>query len=474
MKATNTKYGVYCQYLYTYTWVLLFIVLLFTANLLLPRDIGYNLLWQTPNYPAVINFRHLWSIDHYKFCEPVTLKLVISGIILLFCHPRINRRFLDIAKKGVTKTHNFLSGRISFKVFSVSISSIFFLLFWNFRSTRLIGDSAMIPRFILNSIEQGRIFIHSDEILPTFTNYLSSLFFSATLDWNIETSIGFLSCLWGGFFIYSLLRTVRYLHENPIYQSAALCLFLFSGFMQIYFGDVENYALPYLTVTLYIYTTFKYISGDDYPIIIPTLIWVLSLSAHVLAFTFTPSLIYIRFLKNKKQAIALGVIVFIVLVSAGFIGTISMSVTRASHISNMLRLTTIFKKITVFSKTPLAAISDRFIAGLNEIILVSLPGIMTIGYFMFFHFRKINFKDRIIRISFINLVSCVFSMLLLGPFYFDWNLFAFVAIGISMTAIVFLFKIPLEAKYYYHLAVYLLIGFFHTVILILSSHYNFA
>lgn len=469
---TDTKAGIYCQYLYTYTWVLLFIVILFYIDTILPRRVPYPIFWNFPYDPDVISYRHFWSVAHYKYCKSIPTKLVISGIILLFCIPVINRRFLDIAKKWISHAHNLFGRRIS--KFSVLISFLFFLLFWNLRSTNFDGDSVMIPKFIQSAIDQGQMLMLPDEILPSLANHFSYRFFSTTLNWDIETSIGFLSCLWGGMFIYLLIRMVTYLQEDINYQLTALLLFLFSGVIQVYFGDVENYALPYLTVTLYIYASIKYLSEDNYPIVIPTMLWVLSLLSHVLSFTFAPSIIYIWYYKNRKQATTLLIAIVIILAIIGIIGTVSLPVSRALHISNMLSLRTIMKKLTNITNDPLLIISNRLIGTLNEMIMVSLPSLMIVGYYIFFHLRKIDFKDRVIQISFINFLSGIFCLLLLGPFPYDWNLFAFVAISNLVLAIILFVKIPLERKYYYHFVIYLAISFFHTSILILSSHYNWG
>jgi hypothetical protein len=468
----KTKYARF-QYLYTYLWVLFFIAFLFSANHLFPKEIPYTHLLQKTFDPAVVNHRYFWSIVHYKYCSPMALKLVVAGIVLLLCLPGVNYRFLDTGKRLITRTHNFFGQRLSFKAFSLLISSIFILLFWTFRLTNraLSTDAIMVPKAIQRAMAAGRMYIAPDEILPSLTNYFSYRLFSATLGWSIESSIGLLSCLWGGVFIYLLVQMVRYLQENPVYQSGAVLFFLFSGFIQIYFGDIENYALPYLIVTLYIYSSFKYLSEKDYGILLPTAIWFLSLFSHVLTFTFTPSLLYLWLLENKRQAIKLLVSILIILAFISALGSMSIPIAGMFHISNMLSLTTVMKKIYILHHTPFSAITHRLIACINEAIFVSLPSLMIIGYFLFFHFNKIDFNDRIIRISFINVLSSVFCLLILGPFSFDWNLFAFIAIANAMLAMLLFFKIPLVRKHYYHLVIYLIISLFHTAILILSSHY---
>jgi hypothetical protein len=461
------------QYLYTYLWVLFFIVFLFAANHLFPKEIPYTHLLQKTYDPAVMNHRYFWSIVHYKYCEPMALKLAVAGMILLLCVPWVNYRFLDITKRAITKIHNFLSRRLSFQALSLLISLIFILLFWTFRLTNraLSTDAVMVPKAIQRDIAEGRMYIAPDEILSSLTNYFSYRFFSATMGWSIESSIGFLSCLCGGGFIYLLVHMVRYLLENPVYRSGAVLFFLFSGFIQIYFGDIENYALPYLILTLYIYSSFKYLSEKDYSIAVPTAIWFLSLFSHVLTFTFTPSLLYIWLLKNKKQMVRLLGFILIILAVISVLGSMSVPIAGMFHISNMLSFSTVMKKIYILHHFPLSAIIHRLIACINETIFVSLPSLMIVGYFLLFHFNKIDFKDRVIQISFINVVSCIFCLLILGPFSFDWNLFAFIAIANAILAMTLFFKIPLERKYYYHFVIYLIIAFFHTAILILSSHY---
>lgn len=468
----KVRNGIY-QYLYTYLWVLFFIVFLFAANHLFPEKIPYTHLLHKTYDPDVINYRYFWSIAHYKYCSPVTVKLVVSGIILLLCVPWVNYRFLDTAKQAITRCHGFLSKRLSFNTFSLLISLIFMLFFWTFRLTNraLSTDAVMIPKAIERAIAEGRMYIAPDEILSSLTNYFSYRFFFVTNGWSIETSIGLLSCLWGGIFIYLLVHLVRYLQDNPVYQSSALLFFLFSGFMQIYFGDIENYALPYLIVTLYIYSSFKYLSENDYGVFVPTAIWFLSLFSHVLTFTFTPSLLYIWLLKNKRQSIKLLAFILIILAFISVVGSTSIPIAGMFHISNMLSFSTVMKKMYILNHFPLSAITHRLIACLNETIFVSLPSLIIIGYFLLFHFNKIDFTDQILQISFINVLSSISCLLILGPFSFDWNLFAFIAIANAILAMTLFFKVPLERKHYYHFVIYLIISFFHTAILILSSHY---
>lgn len=191
------------------------------------------------------------------------------------------------------------------------------LLFFVLRNEFVNSDGIMYKWQIPVSLEEhGTHHIRVDEV---WEFYVHSLLwkvmksFSAT--WTVRLSYQVLSCLGGGVFIGLLLVYSRRLF--PQFPLPFFLLMLVSGYMQMFFGDVENYTLTGVMILAYYVASLLYLEGRQ-PLMLPSAVLALAITFHLLAGFLLPSLMYLYLLELKKKRfsqIALGFVVSLAVVA---------------------------------------------------------------------------------------------------------------------------------------------------------------
>jgi hypothetical protein len=165
---------------------------------------------------------------------------------------------------------------------------IFFLL----RNEFVNIDASMFTGKFMSAIPLKGSFVTHDEM---WEFYLHSRFWYYTdlwFNWSVKLSYQVLSSVAGGVYIFVLLRLCKILFpQKPL---TFFWLSVCGGYMQLFFGDMENYTLTAVWIVAYFYLSALHLKGKR-SIVMPSLALAIAISFHLLSCFLLPSLIYLFF-----------------------------------------------------------------------------------------------------------------------------------------------------------------------------------
>jgi hypothetical protein len=229
------------------------------------------------------------------------------------------------------------------KVFHVSalLASIAAVaLFLSLRNQFINRDGQNLTWKIPQGVSASGAHVTHDQMLELFVHSRFWYYTNQMFGLSVRQSYQVLSSLAGGAFIFTLLLLLAVL--KPRSRTAYLLLFLSGGFMQLFFGDVENYTLVSVLILAYILAAQLHIQGR-LSIAIPSLLLSLAISFHLLAGWLLPSLayLYVRLLKKRHYrqvvfaSLAFAGLILAVLLFFHFHGLPIATLLTESHVSGM-------------------------------------------------------------------------------------------------------------------------------------------
>ena len=282
--------------------------------------------------------------------------------------------------------------------------------------------------------------------------------------WSVAWSYQVLSSLAGGVFIYLLLTYCAVL--MPDRPGLAVLLSISGGYMQLFFGDVENYTLTATWVMGYFLAALLFLKQKA-SVIIPALLLAIALTFHLLAGFLIPSLIYLGAVAWKRGArrqtlLAAGGGVLIVILTLLFFHLKGWPISDLWYNSHAFGGGNIRRMLV----RPTFA---YYLAIFNLAFLLA-PGWMLIAPLLIF---------KRIRLDMINIhlliASAFMALLVLGwhaqlGVYQDWNLFAIAALPIAFLVWRNVLHIPSFRARPWPIAVMGLLFFVHSYSWIVSNH----
>jgi len=305
------------------------------------------------------------------------------------------------------------------------------IVFYLFRTNFINGDGLALEGRFLDVVPLDGAFFSYDEALEF---YIHSRFWALThqaYGWSVNQAYSCLSVLAGGVFIFILLKYCRQLLPEKALLLAGLCIS--SGYMQLFFGDVENYTLTATVLTGYLLASALYLN-KSLSLVYPASILALALTFHLLSSFFLPSLAYLYYVAVKRrqfQAVFKSLAVFLVVLGLiwSFMVFNGLSINNFwnSHVYAASRMSYYW----TMAGTPGTNFGDYYF-GLFNLLFLLVPGwVLLIPLAIY---RKIEMTEQNIFLSIILLVGFFFFIFWraqLGP-YGDWNLFAVFGIPLSI------------------------------------------
>jgi hypothetical protein len=260
-------------------------------------------------------------------------------------------------------------------------------------------------------------YIHS-----RFWHYVNTSFgISITLSYQI------LSCLSGGIFVVLLL-----LYSRDVFPQRPLSFFLMivsGGYMQLFFGDVENYTMTAVIVMAYFFCSCLFLQRKC-SLLFPSMALTMALTFHLLAGFLMPSLLYLYWIAFKRKS-------YVSILAAAFCSIALFASTLAffnysyQPVREFVRMSHVFGYWGPLSKKVVNP-SLSYYAQLINMQMLLFP-------ISVFGMLRIVFKG--VRWDDFNMHLLVSSISMLSFFYFfraaigvyhDWNLFANVGIPVSI------------------------------------------
>lgn len=276
-----------------------------------------------------------------------------------------------------------------------------------------------------------------DEPLELYIHSIAYRYLNRFFNFNVEKSYALLSCIAGVIYLIIILKISLSLFNNPHSRISLYLICISGGFIQLFFGYVENYTLTYLLLTVYILLSIYTLKGKV-SIYLPTLSLSIAFCFHILSGWLIPSLFMIWLLNKERSFIKtfLLIILFFTPIGLTFLYCFHLgydfSFLAQTHFSKLKFIPLIDSSFEYYQYSifDLRHITDI----LNEIILTSLPAFLLLP-FVIFSKEKINKKDPyFLFFLIISIFLFIFSTTWnpdLGAYY-DWDLFSFISLGYIM------------------------------------------
>jgi hypothetical protein len=222
---------------------------------------------------------------------PATALLCLLGVtVILLYH----------WKRGLADDviDRFSSVLFSRKTLLVGVAMLSTVLFFSLRSNFLNPDSIDLTWKLPRDVALKGAHVTHDEMWEL---YLHSRFWHYThrfAGWSVTLSYQVLSSLAGGLFVLLLLLYARLLVPRGAF--ALVALVASGGFMQLFFGDPENYTLTAVLVLAYLYASAGHLQGRC-SVVWPSVLLALAITFHLLAGWLLPSLAYLHLLQLRKR-----------------------------------------------------------------------------------------------------------------------------------------------------------------------------
>ncbi len=348
---------------------------------------------------------------------------------------------------------------------AVLVSAGFVLLFFLLRNQALNPDGSVLGLKFAREIPLRGYHATHDEILELFVHSRFWFYTHHWFGWSVELSYQVLSCLAGGVFAFFLLRFAGVACPgNPL---GLFLLTISGGFMQLYFGDVENYTLTGALIMLYLYASARHLRGD-LSVAVPSVILGVAISFHLLAGWLLPSLayLYVRQLRRRRfrgpalGALSIAAIWATVLLGFHFHGLPLRELVTTSHVS-------------AYGGHPdqvLAAPSARYLWDQVNLLLLLFPGALFAVPLLVS--RRVDRDPLPMHLLIATCSLLAFQAVWKAQLgvYNDWNLFANVAVPFSLLVWTNVLRERLSDRRKAILVAFFLLSAFHSYAWIISNH----
>jgi hypothetical protein len=187
---------------------------------------------------------------------------------------------------------------VSRNTFYVVLSVVSTVLFFSLRTNFVNPDALGFPEKFKADVPLLGAHLKHDELLELL---IHSKFWQATnawFGWSVRLSYQVLSSLAGGIFVFTLLKLAEAI--APTRRWLFVALVASGGFMQLFFGEFENYTLVNTCLLIYVLCAYRFLQGRV-TLVVPAAVMALAMTFHLLAGWLLPSLLVLAFYSLRSR-----------------------------------------------------------------------------------------------------------------------------------------------------------------------------
>jgi hypothetical protein len=171
-------------------------------------------------------------------------------------------------------------------------------VFFALRTNWLNTDGHMLtPKFEHDVPLLGAHLTH-DELLELYVHSRVWHYTHEWWGWSVVFSYQVVSCVAGAAFVYVLLRLSRRLAAE---RTWLFLLGALSGaYMQLFFGDAENYTIAAVLMAGYVLAALRFIAGET-PLWVPAAVLAVAMAFHLEAAWLLPSAVYLCAVSRRRS-----------------------------------------------------------------------------------------------------------------------------------------------------------------------------
>jgi len=230
----------------------------------------------------------------------------VAGLLTVLLALAAHRTLLSPLRRAGTAASNLIDAT---PLAMAGVAVFASLCFFYFR-TEFVNQDGVMFRWLVPGLAQGER-ITFDEM---WEFYLHARLWVATnwaWGWSVRLSYQVASCVAGGVFVVLVWRYARRLvPDAPLGFGIAM---LSGGYMQLFFGDVENYTLVAVVILAYYLLSARCLDQER-SVVLPSLALSVAMTFHLLAGFLLPSLavLYVvAWRRREYRSIAAGLAVFV-------------------------------------------------------------------------------------------------------------------------------------------------------------------
>ena len=190
------------------------------------------------------------------------------------------------------------------------------MIFWTFRSRTLNPDGAAFQAVFEREVPGRGVFATHDEILEFAVHSAAWHLAGTRWGWSVATTYQVISSAAGGVFVVLLAHYARLI--DPARAGVLLVLTLAGGYVQLFFGDVENYTLTAVAILAFFVAGERFLQHRT-SVVWPSAWMAVAMMCHLLAGFLLPSLGYLWWIALRRQdwrALVAGTAVFAAIIGA--------------------------------------------------------------------------------------------------------------------------------------------------------------
>ena len=408
-------------------------------------------------FSAFVASQSRWGFDQFKHLGSVsTIALFVCCLLAIWLSRRLSERHGYSPENG--------NGITTGLILASMIAAVLGFLVFNSLSNGLINADGIGH---IQALQMHRDTITHDQIWTSFIVARLYPLVREWFQWSPEQTYHVFSSLMGSIYVFILMLFARRIaRRNWLWMT---CLVMSGGYMQLFFGDIEHYAPVALLTLGYIFASFEFIR-ERATIVLPVVMLSLAMTFHLLAGWLLPSLIYLMYIAFRRKS---GKTV----VLAGFLGLSVIGFTLVFMESSGLNLILFRNSHAVGGGGVgiLGMLSDPspiYYAHLFNLLFLLFPGwLILLPLLIFKRIKMDNWNIFLIICSGMFFLLTLVWKAGLQPYY-DWNLYAVVAIPTSVLIWSNVLQIS-KLKYKREILISLLfLMVLHSLCWIVSNHFT--
>jgi len=354
-----------------------------------------------------------WRFRDFAFVPFIFL------LILIFSRPLKTRigLFFEWLESKPWRVELFIA------LFAIAMTAIFFMFSTNF----LNKDGRSFQRKFGRDVPALGAHVTHDEMWELYFHSRFWFYTHQSFDWDVRLSYRVVSSLMGGVFVYALLKYAR---QRFGARWFALALLICSGgYMQLFFGDVENYTMTAVLIFFYLWSTDGYIQGKN-SLVVSSLVLAIALTFHLLSGFFLPSLAYLYFLaiqRKQFRSVISGFILSALIIGLNFV----FFSYHGLPISNLWTSSFASGQGGRYSDY-LVSPSFEYYSQIINLLFLLVPAFIFIIPLLLFKRIKLTEANVHLLIAIAGALLLTFGWKAQLGVYNDWNLFAVSALPISL------------------------------------------
>ncbi len=409
-----------------------------------------SLFWMTPV---------LWGI-HSLYFFPRWVGWVLTLVTISFFIPPANKFWLKLFESFLGFLWRFFS-KINKRRLYLAASLLSLPVFWLFRTKLfLLGDGYLK----LSNVTAG--VITATEPLDGILHhqfYLLLTYFSPGINPSYSYTIPSVLC--GGVFIYLILRMSDLLGETAFEKVLIFISLLTIGSLELFFGYVESYTILLTVLTLFVLLSILYLK-NRINIIFPFLALCFGIGIHVSSIVFIPALFYLMFWKWRREGkdfftvfSVISILGCLVVIFLAF-WYVFLSEGEGNSFEQFIPLfSSAATKFTLFSPAHLNEI-------VNQLLLVSLVGILLFLFFLFYVVKYKFLRNPIINYLLLSSLAGLFLIFVYNAHLgiADWDLRSLPGIFVTLAGILLFIKWGNQwSKFANYGLILIAVSFFHVI-----------